>query len=293
MELRHLRTFVAIAESGSLRRASERLHVVQPALSRTLAQHEEELGFALFTREKRRLRITPAGAAYLADARRLLRELELAAERARRLASGQEGLLRVGFHETAARSRKVTKSLRRFREDWPAIELRLHQAPTPVQLAQIEAADTDAGFVYAPEDLPDRFSATRIERHDLFLALAETHALAGEAVVSPAMLTDEPFVGLAREVNPGFFDLLYRAASAAGLRPRVVQETEGEWATINLVAVGLGVALVVSGTPESWVRGVVLRRVGGLELKLDLALVRLANGASPLVSRLEAAALMG
>jgi len=97
MELRHLRYFVAVGEEQHYGRASRRLRVAQPALSRQIQDLEEEVGFKLFDRLPRGVKLNPAGKLFLEDARRILQEVSDAAARAARVARGRSGTLRVGF----------------------------------------------------------------------------------------------------------------------------------------------------------------------------------------------------
>ena len=102
MELRHLRYFVAVAEALSFARAA--LNISQPPLSRQIRALEEELGTALFAHTKRSVQLTPAGAALLPEARRLLRDADGLRAGARRLAAGEVGSLALGFISVAAYS---------------------------------------------------------------------------------------------------------------------------------------------------------------------------------------------
>src|SRR5262245_44123978 len=102
MELRHLRYFVAVAEALSFARAAERLHLSQPPLSRQIRALEDELGTPLFARTKRSVRLTPAGAALLPEARRLLRDADGLKAGARQVAAGEVGTLALGFISVAA-----------------------------------------------------------------------------------------------------------------------------------------------------------------------------------------------
>src|ERR1700745_3173778 len=102
MELRHLRYFVAVGEEQHFGRASRRLHVAQPALSRQIQDLEEEIGFRLFERLPRGVKLNPAGKLFLEDARRILQEISDAAARAARVAHGRSGTLGVGLTEDAA-----------------------------------------------------------------------------------------------------------------------------------------------------------------------------------------------
>src|ERR1700760_1857550 len=123
MELRHLRYFVVVGEEQHYGRASRRLGVAQPALSRQIQDLEEEIGFKLFDRLPRGVKISAAGKCFLEDARRILHEVNEAAASAKRVASGQSGTLRVGFVESISWHGVVPDSFRQFRERRLEVEL--------------------------------------------------------------------------------------------------------------------------------------------------------------------------
>src|SRR5258708_31922684 len=114
MELRHLRYFVAVGEEQHYGRAAERLRIAQPALSRQIQDLEEEIGVKLFDRLPRGVKISAAGVSFLGDARPILHQVNEATMRARRLAPGQSGTLRVGFTEFASCRGVVPDSFRQF-----------------------------------------------------------------------------------------------------------------------------------------------------------------------------------
>jgi DNA-binding transcriptional LysR family regulator len=142
MELRHLRYFVAVGEEQHYGRASRRLRVAQPALSRQIQDLEEEVGFKLFERLPRAGKLSLAGMLFLEDARRILQEVSEAAARAAR---GQSGTLRIGFTENASWRGVVPDSFRRFREQQPDAELQLQPAPSLEQLEAIRSGRLDGG----------------------------------------------------------------------------------------------------------------------------------------------------
>jgi len=125
VELRHLRYFVAVGEDQHYGRAAERLGIAQPALSRQVQDLEKELGFTLFDRLPRGVKLTAAGKLFLSDARRILQEVQGAKLRAERVARGQAGMLRVGFVEALSWHGVVPDSFRRFRRRQPDVELDL------------------------------------------------------------------------------------------------------------------------------------------------------------------------
>ena len=138
MELRHLRYFVAVGEEQHYRRAAQRLRVAQPALSRQIQMLEEEIGFELFERLPRGVKITDAGKLFLDDARRILQEVNDAIGRAKRIASGQSGTLRIGFVESISWQGVVPDSLRDFRQHQPGVELQLRSLRSIEQIAAIQ-----------------------------------------------------------------------------------------------------------------------------------------------------------
>src|SRR6478609_6662295 len=139
MELRHLRYFVAVGEEQHYGRAARRLRVAQPALSRQIQDLEQEIGFRLFDRLPRGVKISEAGKLFLNDARRILQEVNDATARAKRSASGQSGTLRIGFVQSMSWQGIVPDSFRRFREHQPDAELQLRPASSSEQLGAIQS----------------------------------------------------------------------------------------------------------------------------------------------------------
>src|SRR5216684_478662 len=134
MELRHLRYFVGVGEEQHFGRAAERLHIAQPALSRQIQDLEKEIGFPLFDRLPRGVKLSAAGKLFLEDARRILAEVQEATRRAERVAKGKAGTLRVGFMETISWHGALPKALRRFRKRQPDVELQLHAMRSLLQI---------------------------------------------------------------------------------------------------------------------------------------------------------------
>src|SRR6476660_5925912 len=143
MELRHLRYFVAVGEEQHYGRASRRLRVAQPALSRQIQDLEEEVGFKLFERLPRGVKLNAAGKLFLDDARRILQEVQDARLRAERVAAGQAGTLRIGFVEALSWHGVVPESFRRFRRREPQVELELHPLLSGDQIEAVRSGRLD------------------------------------------------------------------------------------------------------------------------------------------------------
>ena len=177
MELRHLRYFVAVGEDQHYGRAARRLRVAQPALSRQIQDLEEEVGFKLFERLPRGVKLSAAGKHFLEDARRILQEVNEAAARAARVARGLSGTLRVAFTEDAAWWGVVPESFRRFREMQPDAELQLEPLGSLDQLEAIRSGRLDAGFVYNPPKADPELDGLPVAMRRFELAAPTGHPL--------------------------------------------------------------------------------------------------------------------
>lgn len=274
MELRHLRYFVAAAEEENFGRAAARLNLAQPALSRQIRDLEAELGAALFDRIGRGVRLSAAGAVFLEDARRILAASHAAAARARAVAEGEAGTLRLGLLDATAWGGEVPALLARFRAAHPEVRLELSATNTIAQLAALQAGELDAGFLYRQGELPPGLARRPIREDALVAALPRGHRLAaGRRALRPMDLAGEPFVWFPRAVAPAYFDRAMAAFAAVGLVPRVVQEGASDSVMLSLVSAGVGVSLVNSVARWRRPDGVVLRDVAGLDLPLPLDLV--------------------
>jgi DNA-binding transcriptional LysR family regulator len=285
MELRHLRYFVAVGEEQHYGRASRRLRVAQPALSRQIQDLEEEVGFKLFERLPRGVKLSTAGKLFLEDARRILQEVSEAAARAARVARGQSGTLRVGFTENASWRGVVPDSIRRFREQQPGAELQLQPAASLEQLEAIRSGRLDAGFVnFMPKSDPELDQLPVAIQH-VELAAPKRHALTKLKKLRLRDLTDVPFVWFPRWANPAFYDRLMHECYRGGLKsPRIVQEGLNEATILSLVSTGLGVGWVVGTARWRSPETVVILPVVDLNMPLPLALAWRRDNTSTLLA---------
>jgi len=286
MELRHLRYFVTIGEEENYRRAAQRLNVAQTALSTQIQDMEAELGFKLFDRLPRGVKLSAAGRLFLEDARRILQQVSEAAARAARVARGQSGTLRVGFTENASWRGVVPDSFRHFRERQPDAELQLTPATSLEQLDAIRSGRLDAGFVFNMPKGDAELDHFPVALQHVELAVPKGHALAKVKKLKLRDLVDASFVWFPRRESPAFYDRLMHECFRGGLKsPRIVQEGLNEATILSLVSHGMGVGWV-NGTarwrcPES----VVIVSVVDLDMPLPLALVWKKDNSSPLVKR--------
>ncbi len=242
MELKHLHSFVAVAEQLSFIRAANRLHLSQPALSSQIHSLEEELGVQLLFRNRRIVQLTDAGKVFLSEAYAVLQRADEAAERARKAAKGQLGKLSIGFVSSAALE-IVPDIVVAFRKKYPEVILDLRNIRTIDQIEGLLNKSIDIGFVRMPLE-HDQLKTTVIHREPFVVIFPEEHPLAHIKQVKLSKLRNERFVLYGRRWAPGFFDHLMQMCNTAGFSPDIVQETGEMYTAISLVGAGAGIAIL-------------------------------------------------
>jgi len=286
MELRHLRYFVAVGEEQHYGRAAQRLRVAQPALSRQIQDLESEIGFQLFDRLPRGVRLSAAGKTFLADARLILQQVNEAALRAGRVARGLAGTLRVGFTESASWHGVVPASFREFRLGQPAAELQLSPLLSLDQVQAVRSGRLDAGFVFNMPKTDPELDQVLVASQTLVLAVPKGHPLTRSKSLRLRDLADSDFVWFPRRQSPAYYDRLMQACSRGGLTtPRIVQEAADQATLLALVACRLGVAFVSDATRWRCPKDVLLRPVVDLYLPIAFSLIWRKDNASPLLAR--------
>ncbi|HEU5158469.1 MAG TPA: LysR substrate-binding domain-containing protein [Streptosporangiaceae bacterium] len=246
MELRHLRYFMAVAEELHFGRAAEHLHIVQPALSKQIAALEKELGVRLLERTKRRVELTEAGRAFLDDARNVLAQADLAADRARSAGRGERGVLVVGFIPPALNS-VLPPALGRYRAEHPDVRLVLRELPNRAAIDGVLADRIHISFVRVPFD-DHNLCCEPVYEEPVVVALPSDHPLAALEAVPLAALCDEAFVMIPRSQEPELHDYYIALCQEAGFSPQLVHEVSATLVGVGLVASGVGVAFVPSST---------------------------------------------
>jgi DNA-binding transcriptional LysR family regulator len=272
MELRHLRYFVAVAEELHFGRAAERLHIAQPPLSQQIKSLEDELGVQLLARTKRKVELTPAGRLFLDEARLTLSQ----AERAQRIAveaeKGVRGRLRIGFVTSASYS-ILPILVRRFRCDFPFIDIDLVEMIPSGQIEALEQGRIDVGILRPPVESAGLALETILEE-PLVAALPADHRRADRKTVSLNMLSEEAFVFFPRHHGPGIYDVVMHACHAAGFSPRISYAPNEMQTILAYVAAGLGVSIVpqsLSGFHQGSIKYLPIR---SRRLRTELALLK-------------------
>lgn len=286
MELRHLRYFVVVGEEQHYGRAARLLRVAQPALSRQIQDLEEDIGFKLFDRISRGVRISAAGKQFLEDARRILQQVDEAKMRAGRVARGLTGTLRVGFIESASWNGIVPDSFRQFRERQPDAELQLSPMSSLEQIEAIRSGRLDAGFVFNFTKADRELDQVQVGSHCLVLAAPKGHPLTKLKRIRLRDLSDAAFIWFPRRLSPAYYDRLMRECFRGGLKsPYIVQEAGDQATLLSLVSCRLGVGFVNEATRWRCPEGVVLLPVTDLNLPWPSSLVWRKANLSPLLAK--------
>jgi DNA-binding transcriptional LysR family regulator len=249
MELRHLRYFVAVAEELHFRRAAERLHVAQPAVSEQVRKLEEELGVRLFDRTQRSVSMTDAGAALLEEARRVLHQAEIAVTAARNARDQATTRLRVG-HLPDCMPASVGRAMQLLGTSAPLVQVSLETGGTVRLIEEVRAQRLDAAVVGLPAPTSG-LRATPAGPEIVVAAVPVTHPQAVNAIVSIERLAPERLIVLPADTNPSFHNAVISICRDAGLSPTFVElaEPRVEHALLA-VAAGAGLALLPQSAAE-------------------------------------------
>ncbi|MDR3411869.1 MAG: LysR family transcriptional regulator [Formivibrio sp.] len=242
MELKTLRSFVVLAEELHFGRAAGRLCIVQPALSMQIKVLEEELGVALFDRDRHKVELSAAGKIFLPEAQATLAQAQRAMQRVKSADNGEIGLIRLGFVSSLL-PYYLPRLIRELHAQYPLIELELKDMPSPDQLAALKENKLDFGFIRLP--IENKLVSTHPVLEESFIVvLPENHPLCANEVIMPLDLVDYPTFILARRFAPGFYDEFLQALKRNGLTLQILQEL-GEFTTmIALIAAGMGIGII-------------------------------------------------
>jgi len=257
--LRHLRYFLAVAETLHFSRAARRLGMAQPPLSQQIKRLEQLLGHALFERTTRGVKLTPAGQLLARRARSTMEKVDEDLAQVRRLGRGEEGTLTVGFSGSVMFT-ELPAAIQSFRHRYPKVELRLRELVTSAQIAALLNGQIDLAFL-RDGDPTEGIRITTLLKEKYVAVLPEAHALARRRTLSVKALEGEPFVMFARRMGPLAYDRTIACCERGGFRPNIVQDAP-QWLTlVRLVSAGLGVTLAPACVARVAVPGVVYREV--------------------------------
>lgn len=277
MEIRQLRAFIAIAESGTFTAGALRVHVTQAAVSMQIRQLESELGAKLFIRAPRNVILTEAGEKLLERAHHILREHDAAIEEMAELAGAKRGRLRIGSASAGVTADLLPRILKEVRKRHPHTEVSVASGTSEALVQQILAGEIDIAFVSLPVEA--RGIHTEQLNEDQLVAVASPrHRLARQRTVSAYALAGERLIlgergGNTRRLIDEFF-------AQAGVKPTVAMELSRQAAIKRMVEEDMGVGIVpLQSVKDEVEKGRLVRWwIEGAEINWELGLARLAGG---------------
>jgi DNA-binding transcriptional LysR family regulator len=246
MELRHLRYFVAVAGEENVSRAALKLHVSQPGISRQIRDLEDEIGFTLFERSAKSVRLTAAGKVFLTGVREVLQQVEEVVKKARAAAGGTTGEINVGYAPSLT-VQILPPMLRAFQEQFPQMRVALHDLSSEEMLAQLAGKKLQVALTVPPlGKLLRGLAFKELARYATVVAVAPGHPLAKLKAIALKQVASEPLIGLSRKDYPEYHVEMKRLFATVGSRPNIAEEHEGGTSIIAAVEAGRGIALVPS-----------------------------------------------
>jgi len=281
VEMRQMQYFLAVAEALHFRHAAEMLNLSQPSLSQQIHQMEEELGVKLFDRSNRKVQLTQAGQSLLPRVRRILLSMDEAVFETKRVHQGLAGQLTISFVSTALVG-LLPKAMKELQATTPGVELQLKECAPQDQIAGIIQGTIDIGLMHGKLD-NDELESSVIQRDELVIALPSDLAEEGPIDLrdykSFTSIMPSPFTAF------GFYNHVQRAYNLAGVTPEKVIYANLIIGAINLVAAGLGIALVPESFNYIQVQGVSYRKLIAPPPAVELLAVWRCDSTSRLLQR--------
>jgi DNA-binding transcriptional LysR family regulator len=277
VEIRQLRAFVAIAESGTFTAGALRVHVTQAAISMQIRQLETEIGAKVFVRAPRHVILTEAGEQLLRRARHILREHDAALDEIAELAGAERGRLRIGSASAMVLTEQLPSILKELRKQHPAADISVTSGTSEVLVDQILAGEVDVAFVSLPVDVRG-IKTERLSEDQLVAIASPRHRLAKQRTIDAYTLAGERLIlgergGNTRRLIDQFF-------AQAGVTLRVAMELSRQQAIKRMVEEDMGVGIVpLQSVKEEVEKGRLIRWwIEGAQINWELGIAQLSNG---------------
>ena len=294
MELRHLRYFLAVADTLNFCRAAERLHLSQPPLSQQVRHLEAEIGAKLFDRAKRQIKLTPAGEVFATKARVILAQCDEAAKLAAQADRGEVGHLRFGLWQLPippVQTRLIIECLGAFAKRSPNVHLTLQSLSPAEQIKAVKDGEIDVGIVRLPFSQNKKgIVIEAILREQILLAMSENNPLARLKVVPLRSLSGQRYIMYGRDANAEFHHYIMKSCSKEGFSLNVAYFQEDLYSVWAMIGAGLGVALAPASLQELRLPGIVFRKFDPPPPVMEVALVYVRSYRGSVVSQFLAVA---
>lgn len=271
MELRQLQYFLELADTLHFGKAAENLHITEQPLSFQIKSLERELGFKLFDRTTRSVRITPEGEAFRKGVKQGLERIDESRHLAERIASGETGSIRIGYDQGTMYG-ILPALVNEYHRRFPDIEVNTKMYPD-YDFDSLSNGWVDAMVVAAYKELPRGFDFTIIKKDEVVIALPREHPLATKDKIAMTDLAGEKFLISQRETMPHGYEFVAGLAMKSGFQAKFTQECESYLSILAMVACGMGVAMVLGSMSGILSERVTYRPLVDPLIKVDTRLV--------------------
>ena len=257
MELKTLKSFVAVATLKNFSAAARELNTVQPAVSRHVLDLEDELGVQLLWRNTREVKVTPAGQSLLVDAKEILAAEIAAKESAKLAASGVTGRLRIGYLPPACFC-FIPDLVRSYSSSYPNVKISLQEMTVRQQVEAFAAEKLDIGFSRPLSKVKSKgFLVEELYVDTLITVLPESHPMASAKSLRLIQLEKEPFILFSRKEAVGLFDQIISACQKEKFAPMISSQPLFMQTVLTQVAAGLGVSIMPGCVKKIYTQGCV------------------------------------
>lgn len=248
MELRHLKYFLAVAEELSFTKASEKLFISQPPLSRQILELEEELQARLFNRNNKKVELTEAGKYFEKEVRELFQNLERISVKTKKIAENVSGEFRIAYISSIYSS-VISDLIKHLKEQFPYVNFKLFEVSTTKQISALEQGKIDLGIIRSPIKSPK--IKAQLWFKDGFSVVYNKSLIQIKSEEEIPKLKDETFVFFNKDYAPHYHDVLLELCAFYGFEPQVVHESNNINSIVQLVKNGLGISIVPSNIAKN------------------------------------------
>ena len=279
MELRHMRYYTAIVEAKGFRKASRRLHIAQPALSKTVSDLEDELGLKLLERQGAQVQPTSAGMAFYKKAKRTLEQADEAVVAAKRAEKGQTGSLKIGFIPFATHH-FMPELIHKYKQQNPGIEISLMELTPAKQLEAFSRGELDVGFTRQSVGIDSEFTS-RLLFHVPLLVVLPISRLVTDGKIHIKDLASDHFILLDRSEAPALSDSIVSLCRGAGFTPQIDSRGNLVEAIFLLVKAEEGVSILPAWARSVTTNGLQYVRLEPENVQAELVLLWKPAGPTP------------
>ena len=248
MELRHLKYFLAVAEELNFTKASEKLFISQPPLSRQIMELEEELQARLFNRNNKKVELTEAGKYFEKEVRELFQNLERITIKTKKIADNVSGEFRIAYISSIYSS-VISDLIKHLKEQFPYVNFKLFEVSTTKQISALEQGKIELGIIRSPIKSPK--IKAQLWFKDGFSVVYNKNLIQIKSEEEIPKLKDETFVFFNKDYAPHYHEVLLELCAFYGFEPQVVHESNNINSIVQLVKNGLGISIVPSNIAKN------------------------------------------